>query len=295
MKKIIFCLLTFIASFAVFSGDYSALKFRFTEDIETFQGEVPEEYEKLTLYENLEKIELLAEKEVVIDGSQIQKITIEENNFIPGFYNILIEFTEEGSALFGYITNENKGRKLLCQAGNMVLFNAVIMDAITSGSVTVSGIYNLSVFYFLVNNFQVECRIDPGIFTVEFSEVMEIKDMSSVNRKNPQKVAEAFIYYYINGNPEWKNFVYSDDSLSLYSEIVSRNEEMLEKYAVLGEYKAYVEKMPEKIKKPSSIAFRNQNVLPAKILVKFEKEDNIFITELHLVVNKKGLYYVTSF
>ena len=82
MKKIIFCLLTFIASFAVFSGDYSALKFRFTEDIETFQGEVPEEYEKLTLYENLEKIELLAEKEVVIDGSQIQKITIEENNFI---------------------------------------------------------------------------------------------------------------------------------------------------------------------------------------------------------------------
>ncbi len=294
MKKLLFCILTLMVSLAAFSTDYSALKFRFTENVDAFQGNVPEGYEKLTLYNDLEKIELLAEKEIVLDGSYIEKISIREDDFVPQYYQLNITFNEEGAYLFGYITNANIGRHLLAQVDSKMLFNARIMMAIYGGEVAVSGLLDLEIVEFFIENFQTECNINPSVADVEYSDINSFDEKSTVNIKNQAKVAEAFIYYYIRNNPEWEKYVYEGDE-SYHSNLISILQDKRNGYENLEDYKVSVQIVSKSFKRPPIFLFRGKSALPVVILVKFEKEDNKCIKRLNLLVDKKGRYYVTGF
>ncbi|MEE3313452.1 MAG: hypothetical protein VZR56_04750 [Treponema sp.] len=294
MKRIILIFAVLLIFFPGFSMDKKSLKFRFVRDDEEINQTIPKDCEKIRVYEGLIGRDFIVEKEVLLDGRYIEEITFERHDFIPDVYVILLKLNPEGTRIFAEITSNNIRKCLLTQLGDSYLFNAVILDPIDSGRVSISGISNLGVFKALKENFDCNDNLNIQFDDSDFeSHDVCLKDLPKVDLKNPQEVASAFLHYYQNDDPKWKEFVYSD----VYDKdnYVRKLQQLREyAYASIDEYDMLVQKIPKPVKKIPSVLFVDSKVIDSSILIQFVKPENVCTVKLKLLVNKKGEYFVAG-
>lgn len=298
MKKYFTLLLTFLMIGSAFCGDKASLKFRFVNG-NVAPGElIPENCEKISVYNDLDKIDYVVEKEIVFDGSHIKQIELQSDQFFSGVYEIILTLDVEGTKIFSDITEHNIGRSLLAQIDNSYLFNAIIRDKITSGSVSVSGFTNITLLMKIKENFDCIDNTNINYDGFKFVKSSFTPDSNqTVDKKDPIQVMEAFLYYYKQNDPQWKNYVYSYPNLSTEDNRFIKNMENNRKnnFSSINQYDVYVEEMLKPAKKPSSFFFRNKDYIDVYIPFKLENQENTFIRNINLVINKKGEYFVKNF
>ena len=296
MKRFIIFLLVFLMAGAAFCGDRSLLKFRFVNEITKPDGPIPENCEIISVYNDLDKIDYVVEKEIVFDGSHIKQIELKRDQFASEIYEIVLTLDVEGTKIFSDLTANNIGKSLLAQIDNSYLFNAVIRQAITSNSVSVSGFNNITTLIKLKENFDCIDNTNINYDGFKFKKSTFTSDgTQTVDKKDPIQVIEAFLYYYRQNNPKWKNYAYPN--LSSKENRFIKNLENLRNnsFASMDQYDIYVEEMSEPLNVPPSFFFRNNDYINVYIPFKLENQENTFIRNINLVINKDGEYFVKNF
>lgn len=296
MKKSIIIFLILLMTSAVFCADKSLLKFRFVNKDINPAGTIPESCEKLTIYNNLEKMDYVVEKEIVFDGSHIKQIELKCDRFFSEIYEIVLTFDEEGTKIFSDLTAHNIGKSLLMQIDNSYLFDAVIREAITSDSVSVSGFTNMIILMKLKENFTCIDNTNINFDELKFTKsTFTPNSYQAINKKDPIQVMAAFLYYYKQNNPEWKKLVYPD--------IIQNSNQFIENleflrtniFSSINQYDIYVTQMNETINTPPAFFFRDQDYIDVYLPFKLENQENIIIRNINLLVNKDGEYFVKHF
>ena len=291
MKKIFIFITTLFITAGAFCSDKSSLKFRLVREDILPGAPLPENCEEISVYEALNKKELIVEKELLFDGSRIKQIELIKDSFLRVQYGIQFTFDEEGKELFSSFTEKHIGEKLLVQAGNSFISAAVIRDKIVTDQVVIWGIQNLAVFQTLKETFDCIDNTELNLNELQFNKsVFASKPDQNTDLKNPVQVIHAFLYYYILDNPEWKKFIYDSDNYYI---------EKLEKlrkdfYLTITSYEVYIPETKGKFKIPPAALFKEQVYFNTDIPFKLVNQENTFIQNIHLVVNKEGEYYFTG-
>ncbi len=298
MKRIFIFLSILLLTGTAFCGDKTSLKFRFVNENIAPDEPIPENCEIISVYNELDKVDYVVEKEIVFDGSHIKQIELKRDQFVSEIYEIDLTLDVEGTRIFSGLTANNIGKSLLAQIDNTYLFNAVIRDNITSGSVLVSGFNNIVVLMKLKDSFECIDNTNINYDGLVFKKSTFTPDSpKTVDKKDPIQVMEAFLYYYRQNDPKWKNFAYPYPSLNSEENKFINNLEYIRNnhFSAIDQYDVFVEEMIKPIKKPSSFFFRNNDYINVYIPFKLENQENIFILNLNLVINKDGEYFVKNF
>ncbi len=280
---------------AAFCGDKSLLKFRFVNEDINPDGPIPETCEKITVYNNLDKIEYIVEKEIVFDGSHIEQIRIGRNQYFSSLYEINLTLDDEGSRIFADLTSKNIKKRLLAQIDNSYLFSAIIQMPITGGQVAISAMDNFIILTKLKENF--DCIDYTGIHfdNKQFVRLsLEPDSAQTINKKDLTQVISAFLYFYQQNNPEWKTFILNSGHDDFYETLDLLESAREEEYKTIDQYNIYIEQLTKPVKVPSFL-FKRQDFIDVPLLVKLENTENILIKNITLVINKKGEYYVRDF
>ena len=81
---------------------------------------------------------IVVKKEAVLDGKHIKSAKASSDN-MTGRPEVIIAFDDEGSRIFGQVTGQNVGKRLAIVSDNKIKSAAVIREAITGGSCSLSG------------------------------------------------------------------------------------------------------------------------------------------------------------
>ncbi len=280
---------------AAFCGDKSLLKFRFVNEDVNPNGPIPENCEKITVYNNLDKIEYIVEKEIVFDGSHIEQIRLDRDQYFSSLYEINLTLDEEGTRIFADLTSNNIKRRLLVQIDNSYLFSAIIQMPITGGQVALAAMDNFTILMKLKENF--DCIDYTGINfdNKQFVKLsMKPDSAKTINQKDLTKVLSAFLYYYQQNNPEWKTFVLISENDEFLKTLDMLEDARKEKYKTIDKYDIYIEELTKPVNAPAFL-FKRQDFIDIPLMVKFENSENTLVKSITLVINKNGEFFVKSF
>ncbi len=295
MKRIIIFLSLLLMTSLAFSADKSSLKFRFIYGDTNNTGPISRDCEKISVYENLEKKDYLVEKKITVDGSHIKEIELNKNQFFD-VYEIQLTLDEEGRQLFSKLTADNIGRSLLAQIDNYYLFNAVIKQEISSDKVSVSGFSNLAILKKLKERFNCIDNTNLKVDEREFEKSTFASGAAKkTDKKNPIQVMAAFLYFYKEDNPQWKDFIQTSQNEDGKKAIQKLEELRKDFYSSLSDYEVYLPKMKAPVKTPPAVFFNREEFLDVYLPFELVNKENIFIQNINLVVNKKGQYFIRDF
>ena len=295
MKKIILMLSLLIVTTLAFCADRSDLKFRFVRTELDFNGSIPDDCEKITVYDDIQKNEFVVEKEVVLDGSCISSMKLEKSTYIPNDYELTLTLNQQGTDIFAEVTANNLGRKLLAEIDGNSIFCATILQPIHSGVVCVSGIKNFIAFKKINEIFNFTDRLPVDISALEFESCNAYqKDFPNVDLRDPQAVASAFLHYYGKNDSKWKDFV-RDQHGYRKRNIAKLEDERKYQYSNIDSYELFVEKLPKPVKKAPFQILPGNDEIDSSIMIRFKNSEHESIQSLRLILNSKGEYYVAGF
>ena len=289
MKRIFIFISILLISNAVFSLDTNLLKFRILNNDIKQDNIIPEGYEKISLYLELEKIDYIAEKEISFNEKYIKHIELNFDDF-SNRPEINLCLTEDGKEIFTNLTACNIGKNLLVQIDNYALLDVLIKKRIASDSITFSGVRNLEVIQILKENFDCIDNTNLAIGESNFKKsTFSQNPKKKVNKKNPTQVIDAFLYLYKKNNSKWKKYIISNKDYEP-EEIIEELEELRKGfYSFINNYEIYTYEMTESEIVPE---FDDEDFFEFDIPFKLENKENIFIQNIHLAMNKKNEYFI---